>query len=49
GSDDQVNIATEHPEFSRWCWLPADQVLDQIVPFKRPVYEQVIAAFGARL
>ena len=49
GSDDQMNIATEHPEFSRWCWLPADQVLDQIVPFKRPVYEQVIAAFGARL
>ena len=49
GSDDQVNIATEHPEFSRWCWLPADQVLDQIVPFKRPGYEQVIAAFGARL
>ena len=49
GEDAQVNIQTEHPEFSEWCWLPADEVLGQIVPFKRPVYEQVIAAFREKL
>ncbi len=49
GEDSQVNIQTEHPEFSEWCWLPADEVLGQIVPFKRPVYEQVIAAFREKL
>ncbi len=49
GEDAQVNIQTEHPEFSEWCWLPADEVLGQIVPFKRPVYEQVIAAFRENL
>ncbi|MCT4371446.1 RNA pyrophosphohydrolase [Yangia mangrovi] len=49
GEDAQVNIQTEHPEFSEWCWLPADEVLGQIVPFKRPVYEQVIAAFRDNL
>lgn len=49
GEDAQVNIQTEHPEFSEWCWLPADEVLGQIVPFKRPVYEQVIAAFRDKL
>ncbi len=49
GRDDQVRIDTDHPEFSKWCWLPAEEVLDQIVPFKRPVYEQVIAAFRGHL
>ena len=45
GSDDQIDIATEHPEFSRWRWIGADETLESIVPFKRPVYEQVVAAF----
>ena len=49
GTDDQVNIATKHPEFSEWRWLPADQLVASIVPFKRAVYEQVVAAFAGRL
>ncbi|MCQ8783043.1 RNA pyrophosphohydrolase [Mangrovibrevibacter kandeliae] len=32
-------------EFSEWAWKPMDEVLDLIVPFKRGVYEEVIAAF----
>ena len=49
GTDDQINIETEHPEFSEWCWLPADQLVANIVPFKRSVYEQVLAEFGPNL
>ena len=50
GTDDQVRIdADDHQEFSEWRWMAADEVLDQIVPFKRAVYEQVIAAFRDRL
>ena len=49
GSDDQVNIATEHPEFSTWRWLAADEVVGQIVPFKRDVYEKVLSAFRGHL
>ena len=49
GSDDQVNIATEHPEFSKWCWLPASDLVANIVPFKREVYEQVLGEFEGRL
>ena len=49
GTDDQINIATEHPEFSEWCWLPADQLVANIVPFKREVYEQVLAEFSGHL
>lgn len=50
GTDDQIRLdADDHQEFSEWCWLPADEVVAQIVPFKRPVYERVIAAFRDRL
>ncbi|HSG35905.1 MAG TPA: RNA pyrophosphohydrolase [Paracoccaceae bacterium] len=49
GRDDQIDIATEHPEFSKWKWIEADKVVDAIVPFKRATYEQVVAAFAGRL
>ncbi|MGV8988576.1 MAG: RNA pyrophosphohydrolase [Cypionkella sp.] len=49
GRDDQVNIALDHPEFAEWRWIGADEMLARIVPFKRAVYEQVIAAFRRHL
>lgn len=49
GQDSDVNIATEHPEFSQWRWIRADEMLAAIVPFKRAVYEQVISDFRAHL
>ena len=49
GRDDQVRIDTEHPEFSRWRWVDADDMIASIVPFKRAVYEQVVAAFRPHL
>ena len=33
------------PEFDRWGWKTMDELLDEIVPFKRGVYEEVVAAF----
>lgn len=49
GTDDQVNIATEHPEFSKWRWLPVEELVTGIVPFKRAVYEAVVKEFEAHL
>ncbi|MEX0284260.1 MAG: RNA pyrophosphohydrolase [Paracoccaceae bacterium] len=49
GTDDQVNIQTEHPEFTAWRWQPVDQLVEFIVPFKREVYEQVLDAFSEHL
>jgi putative (di)nucleoside polyphosphate hydrolase len=49
GKDDQVNIQTEGPEFSEWRWLPADALLDSIVPFKREVYAAVLTAFADKI
>jgi putative (di)nucleoside polyphosphate hydrolase len=47
GSDDQVVIRTPHPEFSKWRWLPPEELLDRIVPFKRAVYARVLEEFDA--
>ena len=49
GSDSDINIATQHPEFSEWRWLPPEELVDAIVPFKREVYQQVLKEFGDRL
>lgn len=49
GTDADVNIETKHPEFSSWRWLSADQLIANIVPFKREVYEKVLAEFGELL
>lgn len=49
GTDEQVNIVTEHPEFSSWKWLPKDDLVANIVPFKREVYAQVLAEFRGKI
>ncbi|KRA00445.1 RNA pyrophosphohydrolase [Mesorhizobium sp. Root157] len=33
-------------EFDRWGWRSMRDLPDLVVPFKRPVYEQVVAAFS---
>ncbi len=49
GSDTDINIQTDHPEFSEWRWLPTSDLVDNIVPFKRDVYAAVLKAFNAHL
>ena len=49
GRDDQVNIQTAHPEFSKWRWLPLADLVDNIVPFKRDVYVAVLKEFEEHL
>lgn len=49
GRDDQVNIDTAHPEFSKWRWQDADLLVEKIVPFKREVYVQVLAEFAPHI
>ncbi|MDK3016628.1 RNA pyrophosphohydrolase [Pseudodonghicola flavimaris] len=49
GTDDQVDIVTEHPEFSTWRWQEPAHLVERIVPFKRAVYEQVVAEFAPYL
>lgn len=49
-SDDlDVDITQEPREFSDWQWLEPDELVDQIVPFKRKVYAAVLDAFRDRI
>jgi putative (di)nucleoside polyphosphate hydrolase len=45
GGDADIDIATGHPEFSRWTWLAPEELLDRVVPFKRDTYRRVIEEF----
>jgi putative (di)nucleoside polyphosphate hydrolase len=45
GTDADINIATECPEFSEWKWADIDQLESFIVPFKRALYREVVARF----
>jgi putative (di)nucleoside polyphosphate hydrolase len=38
GVDADINVATEHPEFSAWKWVSIEHLPDLIVSFKRQLY-----------
>lgn len=46
GSDSDINIATEFPEFLDWKWAELERLPSLIVPFKRHLYEQLVAEFA---
>jgi putative (di)nucleoside polyphosphate hydrolase len=49
GAESEIDIAhpggTHQAEFSAWRWEPLQNVPDLVVPFKRSVYERVVAEF----
>lgn len=45
GSDSDINIDTNHPEFQEWRWADIDELYDIIIPFKRKLYSAVIEEF----
>lgn len=49
GEDGDVDIATDHPEFRAWRWADPAELEHLIVPFKRALYREVVAAFAAHL
>lgn len=46
GSDREIDIATEHPEFSEWRWAEMHELTELIVPFKRDLYARLVAEFS---
>jgi putative (di)nucleoside polyphosphate hydrolase len=49
GRTSDVNIATAHPEFCDWKWVPARELPDIIVPFKRDLYRCLIEQWAEYL
>lgn len=45
GRDEDIDLQTAHPEFRAWKWAEPDELTAMIVPFKKQLYEDVIAAF----
>lgn len=46
GSDSDVRLDRHTPEFDAWRWAPLEQTPSLIVPFKRPVYQEVAERFA---
>ena len=46
GSDADIDIATEKPEFSDWKWADVAELPALIVPFKRALYRRLVADLG---
>jgi putative (di)nucleoside polyphosphate hydrolase len=45
GSDTDIDLATDHPEFDAWKWIPPERLPEVIVPFKRQLYIDILAEF----
>ena len=46
GEDAEVDLEGHHEiEFDAWRWGRLEEAPDLVVPFKRPAYEKVVAAF----
>jgi len=45
GSDADIDLATEHPEFDAWKWIAPERLPEVIVPFKRQLYIDVLVEF----
>lgn len=50
GDESEINIRNpgdgHKPEFDEWRWERMERLSDLIIPFKRPVYEQIVTVFG---
>ena len=45
GTERDINIHTEHPEFSDYKWVTKDFLVPNIVPFKKEIYNKLLKEF----
>lgn len=48
GSDDDIELRTQIPEFVNWRWAEPAEVLTVAVAFKRPLYRSVLREFSEK-
>ncbi|XP_071721814.1 nudix hydrolase 26, chloroplastic-like [Rutidosis leptorrhynchoides] len=52
GTEEEINLlgdGTEKPEFGAWSWMSPEQLLENVVDFKKPVYKEVMEVFSPHL
>lgn len=47
GTDADINVAHDHPEFSAWKWVSVEELPGLIVSFKRQLYLDLLAELRA--
>lgn len=45
GSDSEININTEEPEFRAWEWVEPDEAVNRVISFKKKVYAEAVKMF----
>ena len=46
GTDEEINLQTDKkPEFNNWQWVRAQDILSNIVDFKKEIYQKVLKEF----
>jgi putative (di)nucleoside polyphosphate hydrolase len=45
GKDRDIRLDLHTPEFSEWRWARLEEAPGLVIPFKRPVYEEVVRRF----
>ncbi len=45
GEDKDINVNTQHPEFSSWKWVDNKELTKVIVPFKKELYIDILEEF----
>ena len=45
GTDADINIETDIPEFEQWQWMSPDKLVELCVPFKKDVYRALMTEF----
>lgn len=46
GTEDEISLDTEHPEFSAWKWADFHDLPEMIIGFKKTLYVQIVDAFS---
>ncbi len=49
GKESEIRLDLHEPEFEAWRWVPVDDLPKLIVPFKKALYEALVAEFGGRV
>ena len=49
GTDADINIQTEEPEFESWQWMSPAKLIELAVPFKQEVYRALLDEFKDHL
>ena len=50
GTDDDINLHVHNPaEFRAWRWCKPMELLELIIPFKRPTYQKILSKFKPHL